>query len=157
MLVSKPADLTRMWFFICCTLEWHWRVIVRPARCSRKRQTFSQWWCHREAWGRDEEMKKIDIPRTTVSLFQPTHKQSKACTVCVQQPKGMCVSLHLVTHHVSLRSWDPTWDRRSKERACWPMKEIIRLERILGIHDSFMAILWINEQLQLMRSLLLPR
>lgn len=61
--------------FIRLTLEWHWQVTARPARCSRKRQTFSQWWCHREVWDRDEE--KFCFPRTTVSLFQPTHEQSK--------------------------------------------------------------------------------
>lgn len=31
----------------------------------------------REVWDRDEQMKKFSFPRTTVSLFQPMHKQSK--------------------------------------------------------------------------------
>lgn len=127
---SKPADLTRMrhthpdaevltgFFnvtftlkasFIRRTLEWHWQVVARPARCSRKWQTFSQWWCHREVWDRGEEMKKFYFPRTTVSLFQPTHEQSKypliymGCAVCVQQPYR-CISW-LITFPRAAEIW----------------------------------------------------
>lgn len=124
----------------------------------------------RQRWG-DEE---IRLPHNNCITFPTNTRAVKISSniyiyffihpaPCVYSRRKECAYrwLHLVTHHVPPRSWDPTWERRSggevEERACWPMKEIIRLERILGIHDSFMSILWINEQLQLMRSLLLPR